>query len=95
MSGSVIVEHRIDKEGKVTSKIIKHEGGSTCFKEDDEALIQDLLETEVEGFGDISVTDSGPTPEHLEEQKKYQPKIETPLPEQKKKSGDTNPFVFF
>ena len=88
----VIVEHRIDKDGKVTSKIIKHERGSSCFKEDDEALIQELLETEIDGFGDMAVTDSGPTPEYVEEQRKHQQPVVSPFPktERQHKSGNGN-----
>lgn len=50
MSGYVDVEIRIDKSGSFSRKIIGHGEGSSCLTEDDEALLDDLLEAEIEGY---------------------------------------------
>ncbi|MFA5312537.1 MAG: hypothetical protein WC375_04340 [Methanomassiliicoccales archaeon] len=82
--GFVDIEVTIDSEdGSYSSKIIGHGNGASCGGEDDAALLRDLMETKVDGFGDTFETpdDIGHTPEFYEEQRKKQktaPVAQTP-----------------
>jgi len=74
--GDVIVRMSVNKKnGTYETKVIGHEGGSTCSDGLDERILRDLLEAEVPGFGDMAIQeDSGKTSEYFEEkQSKNQP----------------------
>lgn len=74
MSGKIILRLKNDKRtGKFEAKIIGHDGDVHCSDDLDEALLKDILEAEIPGFGNMAeVTDSGKTPEHFEEKRRKQ-----------------------
>lgn len=67
--GDVIVRMTVNKKtGTYETKVIGHENGSTCSDGLDERILNDLLNAEVPGFGDLAVQeDSGKTCEYFEE----------------------------
>ena len=73
----VIVKLSTNKRmGTFTAEVIGHEGTSKCSDAVDEALIQDILNMEIEGFGKMTtIEDGGKTDEYFEEEaKKHQNK---------------------
>lgn len=92
MDGKIIIRLRTDKiTGAFEAKVLRHEGGATCADGIDEALLKDILEAEIPGFGNmIEITDSSKTSEHYEEKqnKKQTPKVDLnnpPFPEEEEK----------
>jgi len=84
----------INKEtGAIKTEIVGHEGASTCANssEEDQALLNDLMNSEVEGFGSLGeTTDAGENNLALEEILRKTPKTPaTPLsePSQEDKKG--------
>lgn len=74
--GEVIVRLKVDKHnGTYESKILSHLDGSSCSDGVDDLIVQDLLNAEIEGFGELgSIEDSGKTCEFFEEKKaKHRP----------------------
>lgn len=99
MDGKIIIRLRTDnKTGKFEAKILGHEGGAKCSDGIDEALLRDILEAEIPGFGDmVKVTDASKTNEFFQEKqnKKETPQINPNDPvfpeeeeEEKKKGKD-------
>ena len=71
MSGQIILRLKTDnKSGKFEAKILGHEGGASCHDGLDEALIRDILDADIMGFGELAqVEDGGKTTEHFEEKR--------------------------
>lgn len=71
MSGQIILRLRTDNTtGKFEAKILAHEGGATCADGMDEALIRDILDSNIYGFGELAqVEDGGKTSEFFDEKK--------------------------
>ena len=71
MSGQIILRLRTDNlNGKFEAKILSHDGGASCADGLDEALIKDILDCEIEGFGELTqIDDSGKTTEFFDEKK--------------------------
>jgi hypothetical protein len=71
MSGQIILRLKTDNtNGKFEAKILGHEGGASCHDGLDEALIRDILDAEILGFGEMAqVEDGGKTNEHFEEKR--------------------------
>ena len=88
--GSIDIEYRFKPDGSYTSKVIAHNDGASCEAEDDAALMRDLLEAQVEGFGETfeKPDEEGKTPEFYEEQKKKRKKT----PAQTQKPEEAGPF---
>jgi hypothetical protein len=92
--GEVIVRLSLNKkDGSYSTKILSHVNGSSCGDGIDDEIVQDLLNTEIDGFGDLAISsDSGKTCEYFEEKKiknkfhryKYEES------DQKNKSGNKN-----
>jgi len=72
--GDVIVRLTVNKKnGTYEAKVLGHEGGSTCGDGLDEDILEDLLNAEIPGYGElVSPQDSGKTCEHFEEKKAKQ-----------------------
>lgn len=70
MSG-VIVRLSTNKiDGTYEAKIVRHEGDSSCGDDIDEDILEDLLNAEIHGFGElVTQEDSGHTCEYFEEKK--------------------------
>jgi len=78
--GDVIVRLTVDKQnGGYSAKILSHQGGSSCGDGIDDEIVKDLLNAEINGFGELAVAgDSGKTCEYFEEKqakkgKRYRP----------------------
>lgn len=74
--GKVIVRFEVNKRnGSYNASIKGHEDGASCSDGVDEDILEDLLNTNVPGFGDLTYTkDSGKTDEFFEEkQTKHRP----------------------
>lgn len=87
-NGKIIIRLRSDKRtGKFEAKVIGHEG-VRCADGLDEKLLQDLLESDIEGFESMGITDSGHTPEFYKDKNKgMKPKEqEAPFPEEEEKA---------
>lgn len=71
MSGQIILRLRTDnKNGTFEAKILAHDGGASCADGLDEALIRDILDAEIQGFGELAqVEDGGKTSEFFDEKK--------------------------
>lgn len=69
----IIVRLKTDKKtGEFTATVLGHTGEASCADGLDDDLMRDLLEAEVEGFGNMAtITDSGKTSEGMES--KYRP----------------------
>ena len=72
-AGHVKVRITIDGEN-VDTRIVGHGPGTGCGLEDDDAILQDLLDTEVAGFGDMEDYDAGKTAEGYEATRVKAPK---------------------
>jgi hypothetical protein len=72
--GDVIVKLSVNKKsGDYNTKVLSHEDGASCGDGIDEDIIQDLLNAEIYGFGELAIAeDSGHTCEYYEEK---QPKV--------------------
>jgi hypothetical protein len=72
--GDVIVRLTVNKKsGTYEAKILGHENGSSCGDGVDEDILEDLLNAEVPGFGNLATTeDSGKTCEYFEERQAKQ-----------------------
>jgi hypothetical protein len=72
--GDVIVRLTVNKRnGTYETKILGHENGSTCGDGVDEDILEDLMNAEIPGFGDLAtVDDSGRTCEYFEEKQAKQ-----------------------
>ena len=71
MSGQIILRLRTDNTtGKFEAKILSHEGGASCADGMDEALIRDILDSDIQGFGGLAqVEDGGKTSEFFDEKR--------------------------
>jgi len=76
----VVVRLTVNKKnGSYSAKILSHQGGSSCGDGIDDEIVQDLLNAEIPGFGELAVAgDSGKTSEYFEEKqakkgKSYRP----------------------
>lgn len=72
--GDVIVRLTVNKKnGTYETKILGHEGGSSCGDGIDEDILEDLMNAEVPGFGQLATPeDSGRTCEYFEEKQAKQ-----------------------
>ena len=72
--GDVIVRLTVNKKnGTYEAKVLGHEGGTSCGDGIDEDILEDLLNAEVPGFGElITPEDSGKTCEYFEERQAKQ-----------------------
>ena len=72
--GEVIVRLVVNKyDGTYEAKIVSHLGNSKCGDDIDEDIIEDLLNAEIPGYGNMATgTDSGHTPEYFEERQAKQ-----------------------
>jgi len=73
-AGCVKIRITCKPDGKFEGKILEHGPNTGCQMENDDALLNDLLNTEVEGFGKTGeVLDAGHTREYFEETKQRTP----------------------
>jgi len=71
-AGHVKIRMTIGK-GSFEGRILEHGPNTGCGMEDDSALLSDLLEAEVGGYGDMGeITDGGHTQEYWQEKKQKQ-----------------------
>lgn len=80
------------KRGTFTAEVVGHEGASRCSDAVDEALINDILNMEIDGFGAMTTKeDSGKTSEFYNEVKPHVAKPikmdDPPFPEDDGSSG--------
>lgn len=78
--GHIMIECEFDDEGNMKTTVVEHGAGTSCLLEDDDAILEDLLETEVDGhYGDFGqITDAGRTKEYFEEKQKEKSQVEQP-----------------
>ena len=79
--GYVEIEISVNEDGEMDTRITGHGEGTGCGREDDDALLSDLLNTEIEGFhGDFGqLVDAGKTKEGFEtDRKKQKPTLDKP-----------------
>ena len=68
--GYVDIEIVADSNGSIKMTVLGHGDGASCMSEKDNALLLDLLNTDIEGFGDMLVpSEDGRTPEYYEEKR--------------------------
>ena len=67
--GDVTVRLTVNKKnGNYSAKILSHQGGSSCADGIDDEIVQDLLNSDISGFGELAtLDDSGKTSEYFEE----------------------------
>jgi hypothetical protein len=70
--GFVEIEILIDGNGKITSNIIRGNGGTTC-QDGDDKMLDDILNASVPGFGGVEIDDTGHTNEYFEQKVKKSP----------------------
>jgi len=87
--GFVDVEIKIDDSGNFKRQIIRGAGGTTCKDGDDKVYLDDILNTNVPGFGEFGeVEDTGRTGEFYEQKAK-----KTPAAPFKAKPQEQSPYV--
>ena len=77
--GHVEVEITIGKDG-VETKVVAHGPGTSCATQNDDALLEDLMAVEVDGYGDTEISDEGHTSEYFEDKKKAKEKAQPSSP---------------
>lgn len=70
-SGKIILRLKTNKQtGHFEAKIVGHEGSAKCSDNLDEALLRDLLESDIGDFGNMAeIEDSSKTSEYFEEKR--------------------------
>ena len=83
-AGYVKIRVICSRNGNFSRQLLEHGPGTDCHLEDDEALMNDLLNTEITGFGKAgAVTDAGHTKEYFEGVKQPGAMVtDAPFPEQ-------------
>lgn len=70
----VIVRLTLNKnDGSYSTRILSHLNGSSCGDGIDDEIVQDLLNSEIDGFGDLAIhEDSGKTCEYFKDKQSKQ-----------------------
>jgi len=85
-AGWVEIEFDIGEQDQKV-EIVGHGPGTSCGTQDDDALLRDLMDAEVGGFGPSTTDESGLTSEGYRERQKSKPKAINPLTQKPRTFG--------